>query len=88
MEYTAHASSGVVVDLEAKTLTGAKREASEWISFGSDVTVCGDNKPIAMREFWQERNLFGWAPWTLAAQLFNRRETLEMRPKPQEGKRW
>jgi len=64
MRYTAFASSGVEIDLDAKTLIGAKREASKWISFGGgDVTVSADGKPVAIREFWQVRHLFGWDPW-------------------------
>lgn len=64
MRFTAYASSGVEVDLDAKTLAGAKREASAWITFGGgDVTVSADGVPLATRVFWQERDLFGWEPW-------------------------
>jgi hypothetical protein len=62
--YSALASSGVRVDLDARTLTGAKREASAWISFGGgNVTLCADGVPVAMRRFWRNLNHFGWDRW-------------------------
>lgn len=64
MRFTAYASSGVEVDLDAKTLDGAKREASAWITFGGgDVTVSADGVPVATRQFWQILNRFGWGKW-------------------------
>jgi hypothetical protein len=64
MRFTAYASSGVEVNLDAKTLVGAKREASAWITFGgADVTVCADGVPVATRAFWQNLNHFGWDAW-------------------------
>ena len=64
MTYTAQASSGVTVNLNAKSITGAKREASSWISFGGgDVTVCAAGAPVAIRRFRQNLNRFYWDRW-------------------------
>jgi hypothetical protein len=65
MRFTAYAAtSGVEVDLDAKTLLGAKREASDWITFGGgDVIVSADGEPVAVRYFWRVLDRFGWGPW-------------------------
>lgn len=61
------ASSGVEVDATAKTLTGAKREASRWMSFGGgSVYVVVDGRDVCVREFWQNGNRFGWKKWKSA----------------------
>ena len=68
MTYTAYASeSGIEVRLNARTLIGAKREASAWINFGGgSVTISCDGNPVATREFWQSLNNFGWDRWVAA----------------------
>lgn len=62
--YQMRADSGVVVDATAKTLTGAKREASKWMAFGGgSVYVVADGKDVCVRKFWQNGNHFGWDAW-------------------------
>jgi hypothetical protein len=61
MEYYLEAESGVRIPADAKTLAGAKREASKWISFGSgDVYVISNGAPVCKRKFWEQRGRFGW----------------------------
>jgi hypothetical protein len=63
-KYQLRSDSGVTVTANAQTLTGAKREATNWASFGAgDIYVDQNGDTIAKREFWQERNRFGWLPW-------------------------
>lgn len=62
--YTIHHASGVVTTSTAKTLTGAKREASKDMTHGGgSVTIYAGNKPACQRVFWQDRNQFGWGRW-------------------------
>lgn len=58
------ANSGVIVISKAKTLIGAKREASAWASYGSgDVFVVVDGTAVCMRRFWSNGGNFGWHNW-------------------------
>lgn len=62
--YSIHHASGVVTTSSAKTLTGAKREASKDMTHGGgSVTVYADNQPVCKREFWQSIRHFGWEKW-------------------------
>ncbi|MFA5240353.1 MAG: hypothetical protein WC476_11700 [Phycisphaerae bacterium] len=64
MKYTITADSGVSITSSAKTLTGAKREASAWMSYGGgSVYVADKNGPICKRDFWKNLNRFGWSKW-------------------------
>ena len=50
--------------LTAKTLTGAKRQASALLSHGcGDMVLYKDDEPIARRRFWEGFNTFGWGNW-------------------------
>ena len=63
--FTIHADSGINITAKAKTLIGAKREASNWISHGGgSVYVDQNGKTVAMRKFWSSGRHFGWDKWT------------------------
>lgn len=65
--YTITADSGVTINSTSKTLVGAKREASAWMSFGGgSVWVLQAGEPVAMRRFWRDGNRFGWGRWESA----------------------
>ena len=57
--------SGITEIANAKTLAGAKREASDWMSHGGgSVSVLDmDGYVLATRCFWQNGNRFGWDKW-------------------------
>lgn len=64
MRYTIHHQSGVITTSTAKTLAGAKREASKDATHGGgSVTVHCDGNPVCRREFWQSLDRFGWEKW-------------------------
>lgn len=60
-----YADSGVSISSSAKTLTGAKREASKWMSFGGGSVYVKDttNGEVLMRPFWRNLSHFGWGRW-------------------------
>jgi hypothetical protein len=62
--YICH-ESGVINRANAKTLAGAKREATREKSFGGgSVWIEDENRNmLAMREFWQIGNSYGWNKW-------------------------
>lgn len=58
------AQSGVSVPANAKTLAGAKREATKWAAFGSgDISIVENGSTVCVRRFWQNGNRFGWRKW-------------------------
>lgn len=63
-DYTAKAASGVTSTLGAKTLLGAKREATKWISYGGGLlTLYCDGQAVAYRDFEQNGSHYHWLPW-------------------------
>jgi len=64
-DYYIYAENGASIKSNAKTIVGAKREASKWLSFGAgDVSV--ENVKTGekwVRRFWQHLNHFGWEQW-------------------------
>jgi hypothetical protein len=64
MKNTIKHQSGVTNNVNATTLTGAKREATKQMSYGGgSVTLYFDGE-IWYRNFWQQLNRFGWDRWT------------------------
>lgn len=61
--YIMVASGGCEKTCDAKTLLGAKREATRWASYGQGVQIITPEGEIWEKEFWQNRNLFGWKSW-------------------------
>lgn len=59
-------ASGVTVESSAKTLAGAKREATKWMTFGGGSVSVQDKhgNTLAIRQFWQNGNHFGWDKWS------------------------
>ena len=58
------ANSGVILDCNAKTITGAKREASIWASYGAgDIFVLVNGDAVCTRRFWSDGGNFGWHKW-------------------------
>lgn len=63
-QYQLRSGSGVVVDADAKTLTGAKREATRWMTHGGGaVYVLEDGREVCFRPFWESGSRFGWDKW-------------------------
>ena len=63
--FTIKHASGVINKAKAKTLTGAKREASQEMTHGGGSVSVTDRETgeVWQREFWQNLNRFGWGPW-------------------------
>jgi hypothetical protein len=64
--YQINHESGVSNRADARTLTGAKREASSQMTYGGGSVevvdiVTGD---VWRREMWQSGHSFGWSRWT------------------------
>lgn len=65
MSYIIRAQSGAEIESKAKTLVGAKREASAWITHGGGTVYVLDaeRNPICYRRMWSEGHRFGWLRW-------------------------
>lgn len=59
------ADSGVEITANAQTLTGAKREATKWMTFGGGSVSVANSKGniLCTRYFWRIGNHFGWDKW-------------------------
>lgn len=47
MQYTATATGGASITLDATTLEAAKKEAAAWATYGNTITLWADDEPIA-----------------------------------------
>lgn len=63
MRNTIEHESGVINSVNAKTLIGAKREATKEMSFGGGSVTLYFNGEIWTREFWSGVRNFGWNKW-------------------------
>jgi hypothetical protein len=63
MKRTIEHASGVVNNVNATTLLGAKREASREMTYGGGSVYLNFDGETWKREFWQNLNRFGWSKW-------------------------
>jgi hypothetical protein len=63
--YTITAANGVSACCDARTMLGAKREASAWIGYGGKSVTVTDNitSETWYRSFWESGHKFGWGKW-------------------------
>lgn len=58
---------GVLVESNAKTLQGVKRQASKLLSYElGSVEIHKDSTLICEREFWEGERSFGWRNWKMS----------------------
>ena len=63
--YWIESGAGDRIRSAAKTILGAKREATNWITFGGGNVYIfqDDGVPLWMRKFWQSGDRYGWDRW-------------------------
>ena len=65
MSYTiTHQKSGISYQSKAKTIAGAKREATADATFGGGSVTVHGKEGTTSREFWQELSRYGWEKWS------------------------
>ncbi len=63
MENIIRHESGIANVVKAKTLTSAKREATNQATFGGGSVVLFFDGEIWVRKFWNQLRSYGWDNW-------------------------